>query len=73
MANSLEKYQCDGARRHVWLENGRPKACERYLDEFCHVMLEVIKKETKDTMNAEKTKARRIWVLEKARQQGMRH
>ena len=52
LAGSLEKYQCDGAHRHVWLENGRPKACGRCSDEFCRLVLEAIKKELKDTMNA---------------------
>ena len=45
IADKLEKYQCDGLHRHVALESGRPKACERYPGKFCQVILEAFKTE----------------------------
>ena len=48
IADELEKYQCDGLHRHVILESGRPKACERYPDKFCQVILEAFKIELVD-------------------------
>ena len=43
IADKLEKYQCDCLNKHVTLESGRPKACERYPDKFCQVILEAFK------------------------------
>ena len=45
IAAALERYQCDGLHRHVTLENGRAKACEKYPDKFCRVVLEAFKAE----------------------------
>ena len=41
-AEALEKHQCDGTHRHVWLECGRAKACEKYLDKFCKTVIEAV-------------------------------
>ena len=51
IAAALEHYQCDGLHRHVILEGGRPKAFEKYPDEFCKVVLEAFNSETTAVLN----------------------
>ena len=46
VAEVLEKHQCDGAHRHVWLEGGRAKACEKYPDQFCKIVFEAFRSES---------------------------
>ena len=38
VAAALEQLQCDGSHKHVWLNAGRPKGCQVYPVDFCHVL-----------------------------------
>ena len=59
-ANALMQRQRDGSHRHVWLENGRPKACEKYLDKFWQVVFAAIAKESKDIARTETVRADKV-------------
>ena len=38
VAAALERLQCDGAHKHVWLNAGRPRGCQAYPVDFCHLL-----------------------------------
>ena len=45
LAKTLGQHQCDSLRRHVTLEGGRAKACEKYPDMFCEKVLKAVQRE----------------------------
>ena len=44
LAKTLGQHQCDSLRRHVTLEGGRAKACEKYPDMFCEKVLKAVQR-----------------------------
>ena len=45
LLEELSKHQCTGDHRHVHLMAGRAQACQRYPEEFCDLVCEVVMKE----------------------------
>ncbi len=48
VAGLMEKAQCRGGHQHVVLQDGKPKACERYPDAFCDSVCLGVKMELED-------------------------
>ena len=57
LAKTLGQHQCDSLRRHVTLEGGRPKACEKYPDMFCEKVLKAVQRVI-ETDNSSRTPSR---------------
>ena len=54
LASALSHNECDGGHRHVELVNGRAKACEKYPDKFCEVVLSAMRDDLGANMNLDR-------------------
>ena len=44
----------------MWLENGRPKVCDKYPDKLCQVVLEAIGKVSKDIARTDAVRMEKV-------------
>ena len=58
IAAALRCCQCQGGHEHAMLEGGRPKACERYPEAFCDLIVKGLQREMSDAR----------WLLELEKQ-----